>query len=149
PRSRATARGPLPGGAPPSRQSRPAPILVAMAELRDTLWRAADKLRGSMDAGQYKDVVLGLVFLRHAAGPARWDQIAAAAHAQDQRLGPLIDAALTDAALTDTALTEAAAALGTLQQRRLAELITLVSDGPGRDGARDLLGEVYEYFVEK
>ena len=119
-------------------------ILVAMAELRDTLWRAADKLRGSMDAGQYKDVVLGLVFLRHAAGPARWDQVAAAAHAQDERLGELIDAALTDAALT-----EAAAALGTLQQRRLAELITLISDAPGRDGVRDLLGEVYEYFVEK
>jgi len=120
-----------------------------MAELRDTLWRAADKLRGSMDAGQYKDVVLGLVFLRHAAEPGRWDRIAAAAHAQDERLGQLVGAALTDAALTDAALTQAAAALGSLPQRRLAELITLVSDGPGRDGARDLLGEVYEYFVEK
>ena len=31
-------------------------------ELKDTLWKAADKLRGSMDASQYKDVVLGLVF---------------------------------------------------------------------------------------
>src|SRR5215472_14295726 len=72
----------------------PHPILVAMAELRDTLWRAADKLRGSMDAGQYKDVVLGLVFLRHAAGPARWDQIAAAANAEDERLGQLVGAAL-------------------------------------------------------
>ena len=27
-------------------------------ELKDTLWKAADKLRGSMDASQYKDVVL-------------------------------------------------------------------------------------------
>ena len=32
-------------------------------ELKDTLWKAADKLRGSMSAGQYMDVVLGLVYL--------------------------------------------------------------------------------------
>ena len=29
----------------------------------ETLWKAADKLRGSMDAGEYKHVVLGLIFL--------------------------------------------------------------------------------------
>lgn len=28
------------------------------------LWRAADALRGSMDAAEYKHVVLGLVFLK-------------------------------------------------------------------------------------
>jgi len=32
-----------------------------MKEFKDTLWKAADKLRGSMDASQYKDVILGLV----------------------------------------------------------------------------------------
>ncbi len=31
----------------------------------DTLWKAADKLRGSMDASEYKHVVLGLVFLKY------------------------------------------------------------------------------------
>jgi type I restriction enzyme M protein len=31
----------------------------------DTLWKAADKLRGSMDSGEYKHVVLGLVFLKY------------------------------------------------------------------------------------
>ena len=36
-----------------------------MKELKDTLWKAADKLRGSMDASQYKDVILGLVFLKY------------------------------------------------------------------------------------
>lgn len=30
----------------------------------DKLWLAADKLRGSMDAGEYKHVVLGLIFLK-------------------------------------------------------------------------------------
>ena len=30
-----------------------------------TLWAAADKLRGSMDASEYKYVVLGLIFLKY------------------------------------------------------------------------------------
>ena len=38
-----------------------------MKELKDTLWKAADKLRGSMDASQYKDVILGLVFLKYVS----------------------------------------------------------------------------------
>ena len=35
--------------------------------LESVLWLAADKLRGSMDAAEYKHVVLGLVFLRHTS----------------------------------------------------------------------------------
>lgn len=31
----------------------------------DTLWQAADKLRSNMDAGEYKHVVLGLIFLKY------------------------------------------------------------------------------------
>lgn len=30
-----------------------------------TLWAAADKLRGHMDASEYKHVVLGLIFLKY------------------------------------------------------------------------------------
>ena len=30
-----------------------------------TLWLAADKLRGNMDAAEYKHVVLGLIFLKY------------------------------------------------------------------------------------
>ena len=50
------------------------------------LWAMADALRGSMDAGEYKHVVLGLVFLkyisdafeeRHAAVLAEWGEEAA------------------------------------------------------------------------
>jgi len=29
-----------------------------------TLWSAAEKLKGNMDAGEYKHVVLGLIFLK-------------------------------------------------------------------------------------
>ena len=50
------------------------------------LWRMADALRGSMDAAEYKHVVLGLIFLkyisdafeeRHAAVLAKWGEDAA------------------------------------------------------------------------
>jgi type I restriction enzyme M protein len=33
----------------------------------DILWKAADKLRGSMDASEYKHVTLGLVFLKYVS----------------------------------------------------------------------------------
>ena len=33
--------------------------------IEDVLWKAADKLRGSMDASEYKHVVLGLIFLKY------------------------------------------------------------------------------------
>src|ERR1700758_1120743 len=36
-------------------------------ELKDTLWKAADKLRGSLSVSQYKDVILGLVFLKYVS----------------------------------------------------------------------------------
>jgi type I restriction enzyme M protein len=34
-------------------------------EMERTLWAAADKLRGAMDAAEYKHVVLGLIFLKY------------------------------------------------------------------------------------
>jgi type I restriction enzyme M protein len=36
-----------------------------VADYRATLWRMADALRGSMDAAEYKHVVLGLIFLKY------------------------------------------------------------------------------------
>ena len=51
---------------PPRKKTKPeAPS--TMKELKDTLWRAADKLRGSLSASQYKDVILGLVFLKYVS----------------------------------------------------------------------------------
>jgi type I restriction enzyme M protein len=37
----------------------------------ETLWKAADKLRGSMDASEYKHVVLGLIFLKYISDIVR------------------------------------------------------------------------------
>src|SRR5207244_134380 len=39
--------------------------LGAEPKLETTLWAAADKLRGHMDAAEYKHVVLGLIFLKY------------------------------------------------------------------------------------
>ena len=35
--------------------------------IEETLWAAADKLRGSMDASEYKHIVLGLLFLKYVS----------------------------------------------------------------------------------
>ena len=64
---------------PSARPARPAAAIPALRRggragkangteplgFEDTLWKAADKLRGSMDASEYKHVVLGLVFLKY------------------------------------------------------------------------------------
>lgn len=175
-------------------------------EFQDTLWKAADKLRGSMDASQYKDIVLGLVFLKYVtdafdarreelraeleedgasaediledledrdayleknvfwvAETARWDYLkrhskgkTEGAGGEFKSIGKLIDEA-AEALMADNPSLE-----GTLQrnynsdsvdQHRLGELIDLFSttrftaEGPER--ARDLLGEVYEYFLAR
>jgi type I restriction enzyme M protein len=51
----------------PKRQKRSkSPVKVAKS-LEQTLWDAADKMRGNLEAGEYKHVVLGLVFLKYVS----------------------------------------------------------------------------------
>ena len=40
---------------------------VSTKTLEQTLWDAADKMRGNLEAGEYKHVVLGLVFLKYVS----------------------------------------------------------------------------------
>lgn len=177
-----------------------------MKELKDTLWKAADKLRGSLSANQYKDVILGLVFLKYVSDAyderrdtirteleadglqadqiaeliddpeeyqgygvfvvpnhARWgflSENAKGTHAVDgeagKNIGQLIDEAM------DAVMTSNPSLVGTLpriynrdnvDQRRLGELVDLFNSArfsrQGDQKARDLMGEVYEYFLEK
>jgi type I restriction enzyme M protein len=109
-------------------------------ELKDTLWKAANKLRGSLSAGHYKDVILGLVYLKHASD-SYWNMLAH--NAESPNIGRLVDDAMEAAKLPRL--------YENLDRRRLGELVRLL-DGAQfdrRDGrrARDLLGEVYEYFL--
>ncbi|WAX56203.1 type I restriction-modification system subunit M [Jatrophihabitans cynanchi] len=175
-----------------------------MKELKDTLWKAADKLRGSLSAHQYKDVILGLVFLKYVSDAyderratiradllgegydeeqiadliddpeeyqgygvfvvppeARWAYLSenakgkpAAASQPQKSIGWLIDDAM------DAVMRSNPSLIGTLpriynrdniDQRRLGELVDLFNNArfsrQGEHRARDLMGEVYEYFL--
>ena len=115
--------------------------------LKATLWKAADKLRGSLSAGQYKDVVLGLVFLKHIS-ESHWKVLADNAKAGN--IGRLVDDAMAAVMAADPALAGMLPRIyENLDQRRLGELVALL-DGArvgAQDRPRDLMGEVYEYFV--
>jgi len=53
---------------PSNNQNSEQPSILNAPELgvdAETLWQAADKLRGSIDAAEYKHVVLGLIFLKY------------------------------------------------------------------------------------
>ncbi|MEV5752463.1 class I SAM-dependent DNA methyltransferase [Actinoallomurus sp. NPDC052308] len=173
------------------------PGMTSMADLKEILWKSADKLRGSMDAAQYKDFVLGLVFLKYVSDAfeerrrqireeltaegvpegrhetfvddqdeyeregvfwvpegARWPELAA--QAKSAAIGELIDGAMDAVMKANPSLTGVLPKIfnrDNVDQRRLSELVDLISDArfTGHDGksARDVLGEVYEYFLEK
>jgi len=40
---------------------------TSAASLEDALWESANRLRSSMDAAEYKHVVLGLIFLKYVS----------------------------------------------------------------------------------
>jgi type I restriction enzyme M protein len=177
-----------------------------MKELKHTLWKAADKLRGSMDASQYKDVILGLVFLKYASDAfeerraqivtelkadgwsedaieeqardideyrghgvfwvpptARWSYLAnhakglpAAMGQPGKSIGELVDDAMDLLMGSNPSLAATLPRIynrDNVDQRRLGELIDLFNSarftGQGVSKARDLLGEVYEYFLDK
>src|SRR5438270_4873428 len=48
-------------------QENPPPGEDSDLDFADTLWQAADKLRGTVDAAEYKHVVLGLLFLKYVS----------------------------------------------------------------------------------
>ncbi|TDD29360.1 SAM-dependent DNA methyltransferase [Actinomadura sp. KC06] len=135
-------------------------------DLKEVLWKAADKLRGSVDAAHYRDFVLGLVFLKYVSDSsgegafrvprgARWTDIAAQAHSRT--IGSAIDAAMDAVMRANPPLAGVLPKLfgrDEVDQRRLGELVGLIGDvrfsgGQGGKSARDVLGEVYEYFLEK
>jgi type I restriction enzyme M protein len=118
-------------------------------ELKAALWKAAEKLRGSLSASQYKDAVLGLVVLRHASD-AHWNVLAD--NAETGNIGRLVDDAMGAVMAVNPALAGMLPRLYEhLDQRRLGELVDLLDGAPFNpqqgDRARDLMGEIYEYFL--
>lgn len=167
-----------------------------LADIKDMLWKAADKLRGSMDASQYKDFVLSLVFLKYvndafdecqdevreelmaecltevdiaeeledvdhyiAKGvfwvpvEARWNTLVE--QMTPETIGRQLDDAMGEIMKSNKSLSGVLAKIfnrDNVDTRRLKELVDLINNtkftGHGK-AARDVLGEVYEYFLDK
>lgn len=153
------------------------------------LWAAADKLRGHLDAAEYKHVVLGLIFLKyisdsfmeyHAALERRRDEGSDLADPEDKdeylaegifwvpadarwsilkdnakqpTIGTLVDGAMESLERENPSLRGVLPkgyARPTLDKARLGELIDLFANlevGGKERKARDVLGQVYEYFL--
>ena len=150
-------------------------------------WRMADALRGSMDAAEYKHVVLGLIFLkyisdafeeRHAEVLAEWGKDAAEDRdeyiaenifwvppearwqylknqTRQPTIGRLLDDALIAIERDNPALKDVLPkdyARPALDKTRLGQVVDMVSNikvGGAEARATDVLGNVYEYFLEQ
>ena len=159
-----------------------------ITDYKAELWRMADALRGSMDAAEYKHVVLGLIFLKYisdafeeahaqleaerdvGADPedpdeyrgqnifwvppaARWSTLKS--QARQSTIGQAVDDAMTALERDNQALKDVlpkAYARPALDKTRLGRVVDLVSNirvGGAEARATDVLGNVYEYFLEQ
>ena len=157
-------------------------------DYRSTLWRAANTLRGNMDAAEYKHVVLGLIFLKYisdafeeaqailesqrdeGADPedpdeyraqsifwvppeARWPYLRS--QARQPNIGRLVDDAMVAVERDNPALKDVLPkdyARQALDQERLGRVVDQVGEikvGGEEERATDVLGQVYEYFLEQ
>ena len=160
----------------------------ALTGYRSKLWQMADALRGSMDAAEYKHVVLGLIFLKYisdafeeahakleaergeGADPedpdeyraqsifwvppeARWPKLQA--QARQPTIGRAVDDAMTAIERDNSALKDVLPkdyARPALDKARLGQVVDMVSNirvGGAEARATDVLGSVYEYFLEQ
>jgi len=157
---------------------------TANVGFEEQLWKAADILRGSMDAAEYKHVVVGLIFLKYISDKfekkynelleegegfeedrdeyeaenifyvpkeARWDNIKN--NAKDPRIGQIIDDAMILIEKENPSLKgvlDKRYARPEIDKRRLGELIDVISNIKlYQDGQKDILGRVYEYFLNQ
>src|SRR5262245_52867762 len=109
-------------------------------ELEATLWKAANKLRGSLPASQYKDVILGLVFLEYAS-EQQWKYLSD--NAKSPMIGRLVDRAIDAVGAADPALSDMIPKLyRDVDGLRLGALIELLDGAQLRqrgERARDLM----------
>ena len=165
------------------------PVTTALStEERAKLWAAADKLRGHMDAAEYKHTVLGLIFLKYISDAfeehyaelasqadqgidpedkdeyaaegifwvpkdARWSILKDNAH--QPTIGTIVDGAMESLERENPSLRAVLPkgyARPTLDKRQLGELIVLFTNldvGGKERRSRDVLGQVYQYFLAK
>ena len=49
-------------------------MAIKKSDLYSSLWKSCDELRGGMDASQYKDYILTLLFLKYVSDKAEADE---------------------------------------------------------------------------
>jgi type I restriction enzyme M protein len=123
-------------------------------QFEHTLWLTTDKLRKNLDAGEYKHIVLGLLFLRYISS-TQWSYLVEQAVTNKTGLTKII------AETMETIETQNATLQGIfpgehfrphLDPHNLCRLITLINSisiSPQNTAINnnDLLGKVYEYFL--
>ncbi|WEV40700.1 class I SAM-dependent DNA methyltransferase [Lactobacillus sp. ESL0681] len=155
--------------------------------IEDQLWETANKLRGSMDASEYRNVVLGLIFLKYVSDAfeekrqevlnsefsdevedkdvyladnifwipkeARWENILKAA--KTPQIGEVIDNAMDKIEKSNESIRGVLSknyASPDLDKSRLGEVVDLISNiqvGTKDSQEKDVLGRVYEYFLQQ
>ena len=146
-------------------------MALKKSELYSSLWSSCDELRGGMDASQYKDYVLVLLFIKYVSDKyagkpyapitippgSSFADMAALKGAPDigDQINKKIIAPLASAnRLSDMPDFNDATKLGSGKERveRLTNLITLFEDkrldfSKNRADGDDILGDAYEYLM--
>jgi type I restriction enzyme M protein len=146
-------------------------VALKKSDLYSSLWRSCDELRGGMDASQYKDYILTLLFVKYVSDKAKadpdslidvphggsFDDMLAAKGDKEigDRLNKII-AKLAEANRLRNVIDladfndEEKLGKGKEMQDRLSKLVTIFNDLDFR-GSRaegdDLLGDAYEYLM--
>jgi len=146
-------------------------VALKKSDLYSSLWKSCDELRGGMDASQYKDYILTLLFVKYVSDKAKgdadslidvpaggsFDDMLAAKG--DKEIGDRFNkiiAKLAEANGLRNVIDQAdfndeeKLGKGKEMQDRLSKLVTIFSDLDFR-GSRaegdDLLGDAYEYLM--
>ncbi|MEU4177745.1 type I restriction-modification system subunit M [Streptomyces sp. NPDC026589] len=146
-------------------------MALKKTDLYSSLWKSCDELRGGMDAGQYKDYILTLLFVKYVSDKAKadpdslidvppggsFDDMVAAKG--DKEIGDRFNKIISRLAeandlrnVIDLADFNDEEKLGKGKeiQDRLSKLVTIFSDldfRGSRAGGDDLLGDAYEYLM--
>lgn len=146
-------------------------MALKKSDLYSSLWKSCDELRGGMDASQYKDYILTLLFVKYVSDKAKADRTSLidvppggsfddmTALKGDKEIGDRINKIISRLAeanglekVIDLAdfNDEEKLGKGKEMQDRLSKLVTIFADldfrGSKAEGD-DLLGDAYEYLM--
>lgn len=149
-------------------------MAVKKSELYSSLWESCNQLRGGMDASQYKDYVLVVLFLKYISDKAKadkdyllnipegcfWEDILALRYKSNigERLNEIIHQIAEDNDLSgvidtadfndDTKLGKGKDKVDTLSKLVTAFTKNALDFSSNRAGDDDLLGDAYEYLMK-